>query len=277
LDLSAATITDVKFNGTSFTNGHFLSATVVGGVFTLADGGTNAATATDLASYPALCTGANFSQGLSSGSNNCATPAGGGGLSGITATGSVNALIATFSPAVTSLAANVAIVVTPNLANTIAAPTLTANSLGAMTITTCGTQALQASDYIPTKPMLLISDGTYLQLQNPQSTVCSEIPHDLGTVTTSATITPVNGKRQTVTLTDGNTCVFGFTQPLTGEVTIRVTVTNGATGTALATWTGIKTPNGVPLNMTLGPAAVDVYTFTLNGSTIKGTYTPNFK
>jgi hypothetical protein len=32
----------------------------------------NAATATNLASYPTLCTGTNFSQGLSSGSNNCA-------------------------------------------------------------------------------------------------------------------------------------------------------------------------------------------------------------
>ena len=39
----------------------------------------NAATATNLASYPTLCSGSQFSQGLSSGSNNCATPSGGGG------------------------------------------------------------------------------------------------------------------------------------------------------------------------------------------------------
>ncbi len=39
----------------------------------------NAATATALASYPSLCTGTQFSQGLSSGSNNCATPSGGSG------------------------------------------------------------------------------------------------------------------------------------------------------------------------------------------------------
>lgn len=37
----------------------------------------NAATATNLASYPTLCTGTQFSQGLSSGSNNCGNPAGG--------------------------------------------------------------------------------------------------------------------------------------------------------------------------------------------------------
>ena len=42
----------------------------------------NAATATDLASYPTLCAGGQFSQGLSSGSNNCGTPAGGGGSPG---------------------------------------------------------------------------------------------------------------------------------------------------------------------------------------------------
>jgi hypothetical protein len=42
----------------------------------------NATTATNLASYPTLCGGGQFSQGLSSGSNNCATPAGGGGSPG---------------------------------------------------------------------------------------------------------------------------------------------------------------------------------------------------
>lgn len=39
----------------------------------------NASTATNLASYPTICSGGQFSQGLSSGSNNCATPSGGGG------------------------------------------------------------------------------------------------------------------------------------------------------------------------------------------------------
>lgn len=48
----------------------------------------NAATATlataavNLQSYPTLCPGSQFSQGLSSGSNNCATPSGGGGTPG---------------------------------------------------------------------------------------------------------------------------------------------------------------------------------------------------
>ncbi len=42
----------------------------------------NAATATDLASYPATCTGGQFSQGLTHASNNCGTPSGGGGGTG---------------------------------------------------------------------------------------------------------------------------------------------------------------------------------------------------
>lgn len=54
-------------------------------------GSTPVAKATDLASYPTPCTGTQFSQGLSSGSNNCATPSGGGGGGGSTFSGSVTA------------------------------------------------------------------------------------------------------------------------------------------------------------------------------------------
>jgi hypothetical protein len=42
----------------------------------------NAVSATNLSSYPTLCSGGQFSQGLSAGSNNCGTPAGGGGGGG---------------------------------------------------------------------------------------------------------------------------------------------------------------------------------------------------
>ena len=46
LDLSAATISNVLFNATGFTNGHLLSATVSGGKFYFADGGAVPGTAT---------------------------------------------------------------------------------------------------------------------------------------------------------------------------------------------------------------------------------------
>ena len=45
----------------------------------------NAKTATDLASYPVACSGGQFSEGLSSGSNNCATPSGGGTVTSVSA------------------------------------------------------------------------------------------------------------------------------------------------------------------------------------------------
>ena len=59
------------------TSGGIEKLEVTGGSYT-----GNAATATNLASYPTLCAGGQFSQGLSSGSNNCATPSGGGGGGG---------------------------------------------------------------------------------------------------------------------------------------------------------------------------------------------------
>ena len=49
----------------------------------------NAATATNLASYPTLCSGGQFSQGLSSGSNNCATPSGSGSVTSVGWTGGI--------------------------------------------------------------------------------------------------------------------------------------------------------------------------------------------
>ena len=62
----------------------------------------NAATATGLASYPALCTGSQFSQGLSSGSNNCANVSGSGGS--ITGFGTLVAYDVYYMPAGGSLA-----------------------------------------------------------------------------------------------------------------------------------------------------------------------------
>jgi hypothetical protein len=50
----------------------------------------NAGTATNLASYPTVCSGGQFSQGLSSGSNNCASPAGSGTVTVVSSGALVN-------------------------------------------------------------------------------------------------------------------------------------------------------------------------------------------
>jgi hypothetical protein len=70
----------VVFNGPGGTPSSITLTNAIGTASGLNIGG-NAATATNLASYPTLCTGSQFSQGLSSGSNNCATPTGGGNVS----------------------------------------------------------------------------------------------------------------------------------------------------------------------------------------------------
>jgi hypothetical protein len=70
----------VSFN--TRTGAVVLSAADVNSVGTISNPTTgNSQTATDLASYPSPCAGSQFSQGLSSGSNNCATPAGSGTVS----------------------------------------------------------------------------------------------------------------------------------------------------------------------------------------------------
>lgn len=68
----------VAFSGvTAGTNAAALLVGTGGSLGTSGSGTISATTATNLASYPTLCTGSQFSQGLSSGSNNCATPSGG--------------------------------------------------------------------------------------------------------------------------------------------------------------------------------------------------------
>jgi hypothetical protein len=102
------------------------------------------------------------------------------------------------------------------------------------------------------------------------------LPYALGTVTTTAAITPVNGLYQTMTLTAGDTCVVTFTQPVSGQVTITVVVTQAATPTGLVTWTSVKWPGGVAPVMTPSTNAPDIYTFKLNGTYIYGTAAQNF-
>lgn len=67
---------------TSGTNTTAAMLVGTGGSLGVTGSGTIAATtAVNLSSYPTLCSGSQFSQGLSSGSNNCATPSGSGNVS----------------------------------------------------------------------------------------------------------------------------------------------------------------------------------------------------
>lgn len=71
----------------------------------------NAITATNLATYPTLCTSGQFSQGLSSGSNNCGTPAGGAvtsvfGRAGVVAATSGDYTVGQVTSAASTIAPN---------------------------------------------------------------------------------------------------------------------------------------------------------------------------
>lgn len=71
--------------GTSYSASNTIPANFISNPLTQNTSG-NAATATNLSSYPTLCTGSQFSQGLSSGSNNCASPSGFGTVTSVAAT-----------------------------------------------------------------------------------------------------------------------------------------------------------------------------------------------
>jgi hypothetical protein len=85
--------------------------------------------------------------------------------------GTANAQTATLAPAVTSLAAGLKVCWLPITANTTTTPTLAVNGLTATTIVkTPGNVALAASDLTTTAVACAVYDGTYFELQNPQTT-----------------------------------------------------------------------------------------------------------
>jgi hypothetical protein len=81
-------------------------------------------------------------------------------------TGSVNAMVATLSPAATSYFMGMLVAVTPTNTNTSTTPTLNVNGLGAKTITKNGQAALSAGDITTNSIAFFIYDGTYFELQN---------------------------------------------------------------------------------------------------------------
>lgn len=100
----------------------------------------------------------------------------------------------------------------------------------------------------------------------------------LSTCTTARTVDWSAGNAFTVTLTSGSACAFTFSNPTSGQ-TIVLWITNGsAGGTATATWASSpKWPGGTTPTITTGTAALDVCTFTYNGSTYAGNCVQNLQ
>jgi hypothetical protein len=105
------------------------------------------------------------------------TPFIGGGGAGSTipyvaTTGSVNAMVATFSPAIASYTTGMMIAITANNATTGTTPTINVNGLGVKNIGKSGTSGtLGAGDIVTTTVALLVYNGSFFDLQNPQAQV----------------------------------------------------------------------------------------------------------
>ena len=87
--------------------------------------------------------------------------------------GTANAQTVTLSPVITAYAAGLSVSWLPTAANTTTTPTLNVNSVAAKTIVKVGGAALAASDLTTTAIATAVYDGTYFELQNPQTIAAS--------------------------------------------------------------------------------------------------------
>lgn len=116
------------------------------------------------------------------------------------ATGTVDAVVVTYSPAITSLVNNRIYAFVSTGANTSTTPTLNINGLGAKTIKKKGGQALVSGDIGASGSQVLVSyrsTGTYFELINPASDT------DDQTLTQVLTEGNVMGNAQQIQSTDG--------------------------------------------------------------------------
>ena len=180
-------------------------ATATGTQVVAAIGSTAVANATNLASYPTLCTGGQFSQGLSSGSNNCASPSGSGTVtdgSGVTTAGYIP--VSTTTAHVLSY--------TPTSAYTLSVPTLNANdtvaTLGAsnsFTGTTNTFNAIEGKYYVGTGTMTLATGsaaGSGASISCTMNHVCDGVS---GTATLTTGTSNTTGVLATFTFPSAHT------------------------------------------------------------------------
>ena len=87
-----------------------------------------------------------------------------------------------------------------------------------------------------------------------------------GTCTTAATITPVNGNSQKITLTNGDTCALTFTQPAGGTVHLQLKIVQSSSGSFNGTISGGKWPGGTVPTITATSGATDFISCYLDGT-----------
>ncbi len=108
-----------------------------------------------------------------------------------------------------------------------------------------------------------------------QSTIATQV---LSTCTTARTVDWSTGNSFTVTLTSGNACAFTFSNPTSGQTIVMWITNGGGGGTATATWSSSpKWSGGTTPTISTGTSALDVCTFTYNGSSYAGSCVQNLQ
>ena len=117
--------------------------------------------------------------------------------------------------------------------------------------------------------------GTFTTLTGTK--IVTNAEYDNGTCTTSKTITPVNGNRQKVTLTNGQTCALTFTQPSSGTVSVQLRVIQSTTSSYNGAISGCKWPSGTTPTITATTGAIDVVSAYLDGTNAYCVATQDFR
>lgn len=169
------------------------------------------------------------------------------------ASGSVNALTVTLSPAVTALTTGTEVHFLPNNSNTTTAPTLNVNGLGAKTITKFGTNALAVGDLATTAIAVVVYDGTNWELENPQTGITSSGVTIQTNGTGNTTQTTLNFITSTANSIGG---ILTPSNPNGGQEKFELTGTINATGGG----TGLSNPTAHSLLVGEGTSSFNLVT-----------------
>lgn len=171
----------------------------------------------------------------------------------------------------------------------------------AITITAAGSDHIWRGSSVTTMTvaangsLMLVNDSTYwnalsldlinnaasltgLPLVTPTITGYTETPYNIGTLTTSYTISLANGTVQRCTLTNADTCVFTMPSPVAGQsFVLHVFQSSTTPYSGLCTFTSVLWPaTGTPA-MTQASGVSDIYTFVCSdGANWYGSYAQGY-
>lgn len=131
-----------------------------------------------------------------------------------------------------------------------------------------GTIALSGGEIQAGQVVRVIYDGTNYQMQSQTArpNVYMQAEYDNGTCTTAKTISPINGARQKVTLTNAQSCALTLTQPTSGTAVVGLKIIQSASSTYNGTISGCKWAGGTVMVPTATTGAIDFISIYLDGT-----------